>query len=119
MKRSRYGIKQSLMMWYQMFGTYILNFGFARNNVDHCVYTNKEVNCFIYVVLHVNDILLVGNNMEVIKEVKMKLSSKFDLKDLSEAKFIMGMEIKRGWEVRKLWLNQRKYIETILKCFNM
>jgi hypothetical protein len=29
------------------------------------------------------------------------------------------MEIKRDWVVRKLWLNQRKYIEIILKCFNM
>jgi hypothetical protein len=41
------------------------------------------------------------------------------MKDLSVAKFIMGMEIKRDREVKKLWLNQRKYIETLLKCFNM
>ena len=38
--------------------------------------------------------LLVGNNMEVIKEVKMQLSSKFNMKDLSVADFILDMEIK-------------------------
>jgi hypothetical protein len=46
-------------------------------------------------VLYVDDMLLVGNNMDVIKEVKSQLSSKFDMKDLGVAKFIMGMEIKR------------------------
>jgi hypothetical protein len=49
----------------------------------------------------------------------MKLSSKFDMKDLDGANFTLGMEIKRDQVVRKLWLNQRKYIETILKYFNM
>jgi hypothetical protein len=58
--------------------------------------------------------LLVGNNMDVIKEVKSQLSSKFDMKDLGAANFILGMEIKRDRANRKLWLNQRKYVETIL-----
>jgi hypothetical protein len=39
--------------------------------------------------------LLFGNNMGVIKEVKMQLSSKFDMKDLGATDFIMGMEIER------------------------
>jgi hypothetical protein len=63
--------------------------------------------------------LLVGNNMDVIKEVKSQLSSKFDMKDLSAANFILGMEIKRDRASMKLWLNQRKYVETILQRFNI
>ena len=62
---------------------------------------------------------LIGNNMNAIKEVKKKLSSKLDMKDLGATNFILGMEIKRDRATRKLWLNQKKYIETILKCFNM
>jgi hypothetical protein len=49
----------------------------------------------------------------------MKLSSKFDMKDLGEKNFIIGMEIKRYLEVRNIWLNQRKYIEIVLNQFNM
>ena len=41
------------------------------------------------------------------------------MKDLSAASLILGMEIKRNHVDRKLWLNQRKYIETILHRFNM
>jgi hypothetical protein len=119
LKKSLYGLKQSPRMWYQKFDTYILGLGFVRRRVDHCVYSKKVGNHFIYVVLYVDDMLLVGNNMDVIKEVKSQLSSKFDMKDLGAANFIMGMEIKRDHENRKLWLNQRKYVETILQRFNM
>jgi len=35
------------------------------------------------------------------------------------ASYILGMEIKRDWTKRKLWLKQRKYVETILQRFNM
>ena len=70
-------------------------------------------------MLYVDDMLLVGNNMEIIKEVKLQLSSKFDMKDLGVANLILGMEIKRNCADRKLWLNQRKYVEIILHRFNM
>jgi hypothetical protein len=63
--------------------------------------------------------LLVGNNMDAIKEVKMQLSSKFDVKYIGATNFILGMNIKRDQAVRKVLLNQRKYIEIVLKHFNM
>jgi hypothetical protein len=66
-----------------------------------------------------DDILLIGNNKDIIQDVKTQLSSKFDMKDLSASNLILGMEIKRDRKKRKLWLNQRKYVEAILKSFNM
>jgi hypothetical protein len=92
---------------------------FVRSRDDHCVYSKKVGNNFIYVVFYVDDMLLVGNNMDVIKEVKSQLSSKFDMNDLGVANFILGMEIKRDCANNKLWLNQRKYVEMILQRFNM
>ena len=47
------------------------------------------------------------------------MSSKFDMKDLGAANYILGMEIKRDRAKRKLWLNQRKYDETILQRFTI
>jgi hypothetical protein len=72
-----------------------------------------------YLVLYVDDMLLIGNNKEIIQDVKTQLSSKFDMKDLGASNFILGMEIKRDRKRRKLWLNKRKYVETILQRFNM
>lgn len=119
LKKSLYGMKQPPRMWYQKFDTNILELRFVRSMADHCVYSKQVGNYFIYVVLYVDDMLFVGNNMDVIKEVKSQLSSKFDMKDLGAANFILGMEIKRDHANMKLWLNQRKYVETILQRFNM
>jgi hypothetical protein len=91
----------------------------VRSKVDHCIYSKEEGRSFIYVALQVDDMLLIRNNMNAIKEVKQNLSSKFDMKDLSATNFIMGMEIKRDRAVINLLLNQMKYIEIFFKCFNM
>jgi hypothetical protein len=85
--------------------------GFVRNKVDYCVYSKEEDENFIYVTLYVDHMLLIENNMDTIKEVKKHLSSKFDIKDLSAVDFILGMEIKRYWVVRKIWWNQKKYMK--------
>jgi hypothetical protein len=104
-KRSLYGLKKSPRMWYQNFDTCILSLGFVRRKDDYYIYSKEEGVCFIYVALYVDDMLLLGNNMNTIKEVKKQLSSKFDMKDIGATNFILGMEIKRDRVARKLWLN--------------
>eukprot|EP00253_Pinus_taeda_P016938 PITA_16938 len=119
LKKSLYGLKQSPRMWDQKFDTFIQGLGFTRSKADHCVYFKVIGDRVIYLVLYVDDMLLVGNDKEIIQDLKTQLSSKFDMKDLGAANYILGMEIKRDRAKRKLWLNQRKYVETILQRFNM
>jgi hypothetical protein len=92
-------------MWYQKLDTYILRLGISRSKVDHRVYFKLVGNHFIYVVLYVDDMLLIGNKKEMIKDVKSQFSSNFDMKDIGAMNFILGMGIKREWTNRKLWLN--------------
>jgi hypothetical protein len=119
MKNSLYGLKQSPRMWYQKFDTYMLGLGFTRSKEDHCVYFKLFGDHLIYFVLYVDDMLLIGKNKEIIQDVKTQFSYKFDMKDLGASNFILVMEIKRDRKNRKLWLNQRKYVEKILQRFNM
>eukprot|EP00253_Pinus_taeda_P017285 PITA_17285 len=104
---------------FEKFDTFIWGLSFTRSKADHCVYFKLIGDRVIYMVLHVDDMLLVGNDKEIIQDLKTHLSSKFDMKDLGVVNYILGMEIKRDWIKRKLWLNQRKYVETILQRFNM
>ena len=76
-------------MWYQKFDMYIQQLGFLRSWVDHCVYGNKVGGHFIYVVFYVDNMLLVTNNMDLIKEVKLQLSFKINMKDLNAINFIL------------------------------
>ena len=105
-------------MQYLKFDTYILGLGFSSSKVDHYVYSKLVGDHFIYVVLYFDDMLLIGNNMEIIKN-SIQLSSKFDMKYLGDVNFLLGMEIKRDWVRKKLLFNQRKCVKTILHRFNM
>ena len=95
LKKSLYGLKQSPRMWYQKFDTFIQGLGFTRRKADHCVYFKLIGDRVIYLVLYVDDMLLVGNDKEIIQYLKTQLSSKFDMKDLGAENYILGMEIKR------------------------
>eukprot|EP00253_Pinus_taeda_P031197 PITA_31197 len=106
-------------MWYQKFDTFIWGLSFTRSKADHCVYFKVIGDRVIYLVLYVDNMLLVGNDQEIIEDLKTQLSSKFGMKDLGAANYIFGMEIKRDQEKRKLWLKHKKYVETILQIFNM
>ena len=80
-------------MWYQKFDTYIRGLGFTRSKEDHCVYFKLIFDHVIYLVLYVDDMLLIGNEKEIIQDLKTQLFSKFDMKDLGAANYILGMEI--------------------------
>eukprot|EP00253_Pinus_taeda_P024190 PITA_24190 len=91
LKKSLYGLKQSPRMWYQKFDTFIWGLGFTRSKADHCVYFKLIGDCVIYLVLYVDDMLLVGNDKEIIQDLKTQLSSKFDIKELGAANYILDM----------------------------
>ena len=66
LKKSLYGLKQSPRMWYHKFDTYIQGLGFTRSKEDHCMYFRLISDHVIYLVLYVDDMVLVGNDKEII-----------------------------------------------------
>jgi len=85
-------------MWYHKFDTFIWGLGFVRSKVDHCVYFKLIGDCVIYLVLYLDDMLLVGNDKEIIQDLKNQLSSKFDMKNLGAANYFWAWKLK---EIRK------------------
>ena len=68
----------------------------------HCVYFKLIGDCVIYLVLYMDDIFLVGNEKEIIQDLKTQLSSKFEMTDLGAVNYLLVMEIKRDHAKRKL-----------------
>ena len=66
-----------------------------------------------------DDILILVNEISEVNKLKEKLSKEFEMKDLGAAKKIFGIEIQRNRRACKLYLSQSKYIEKVLKCFDM
>ncbi len=72
-----------------------------------------------FLILYVDDILLIGNDIDLLNSVKSYLNSKFSMKDLGEASYILGIKIYRDRSRRLIGLSQSTYLDKILKKFNM
>jgi hypothetical protein len=119
LKKSIYGLKQASRQWYLKFDETIRNFGFKENEEDNCIYAKFRSEKFIFLILYVDDILLVSCDVSLLLETKRFLSSNFDMKDFGEASLILGIEI--HWYRRNgvLGLSQKAYLENVLKKFSM
>ena len=97
----------------------IKSYGFVRNGEEPCIYKWVNGSVVVFLVLYVDDILLIGNNIAALQGIKVWLSSQFSMKDLGEASYILGMKIYRDRSRRLLGLSQSMYIDTVLKRFSM
>jgi hypothetical protein len=70
-------------------------------------------------VLYVNDILLPSSENDLLVETKKFLYSNFDMKNMGEASYVLGIEIHRDRQKRVLGLSHKTYIENILKRYGM
>jgi len=83
---------------------------------DSCVYF-KQNDDPTYLLLYVNDMLIVARNKSHIQKLKAQLKKEFDMKDLGEAKKILGMKITRYRGSSRLWLSQENYVLKVLERF--
>jgi Reverse transcriptase (RNA-dependent DNA polymerase) len=69
--------------------------------------------------LWVDDLIIIGRNLDIINDLKKKLNDNFDMKDLKDLTYFLGLQVIRDRSRRTLHLNQTQYIQKILQRFNM
>ncbi|GJS16917.1 retrotransposon protein, putative, ty1-copia subclass [Tanacetum coccineum] len=119
LKRSIYRLKQASRQWNKRFDDEIKKFGFSQNADEPCVYLKASGSNVTFLILYVDDILIMGNNIPMLQDVKSYLGKCFAMKDLGEAAYILGIKIYRDRSRRLIGLCQSAYIEKILKRFHM
>jgi hypothetical protein len=115
--KSLYRLKQAPKQWHEKFDKVMLLDGYKVNGSDKCVYTKFDDNlCGVIVCLYVDDMLILGTNIDVVNDTKQFLSSKFDMKDLGKADLILGIKLtklKNGFR-----MSQEHFVEKILRKFD-
>ncbi|RVW52633.1 Retrovirus-related Pol polyprotein from transposon TNT 1-94 [Vitis vinifera] len=111
LQRSIYGLKQASRSWNIRFNEAIKSYGFEQNLGEPCVYKQIGGDKVVFLVLYVDDILLIGNDVESLSKVKNWLASQFQMKDLGEASYILGIQMTRDRKNRLLALSQAAYID--------
>ena len=117
LKRSLYGLKQSGRNWNNMLDMHLKDEGFSQSEVDTCVYYKWEGKSKTIVIVWVDDIIIATSSESALKRVKDSLSKMFKMKDLGRLSWFLGIEFK--YQKGVIEMNQTKYLEKILKRFNM
>ena len=82
---------------------------------EACIY-KKVSGCFVaFLILYVDDILLIGNYIEFLDSIKGYLNKNFSMKYLGEAAYILGIKIYRDRSRRLIRLSMSTYLDKILK----
>ena len=113
--KSLYGLKQAPKQWHEKFDSTILSDGFVHNSSDKCMYSKFTKEYGVIVCLYMDDMLIFGTNIKGVCEIKMYLSSMFQMKNLNEVDTILGIKIKRHSE--GFALCQSHYVEKVLQKF--
>ncbi|KAK1603535.1 hypothetical protein QYE76_071902, partial [Lolium multiflorum] len=119
LQRSIYGLKQASRSWNLRFDRVIKDFGFIRTHGEACIYKKVSGSSVAFLILYVDDILLIGNDIELLSSIKGYLNKSFSMKDLGEAAYILGIKIYRDRSRRLIGLSQSTYLDKILKKFRM
>jgi hypothetical protein len=111
--KSLYGLKQAPRVWAKVLREFLVKYGLARLESDHCIYVGKN----LIIAIYVDDILILSKNKRSLRQMKDELKKRFKMTDLGPAKQYLGIEIHRTKE--RISLTQTEYITDMLKRFGM
>ena len=113
LRRSLYGLKQSLRAWFGRFSSVVQEFGMTRSTSNHFVfYHHISSGQCIYLIVYVDEIVITNSDHNDIQKIK-HLFNHFQTKDLGKLKYFLGIEIAQSNS--GVVMSQRKYVLDILK----
>ena len=92
---------------------FLLSVGFQQSQADHTVFYKGH----LYILIYINDILLLSNNKSLIKDFLLKLAIKFKYTNNSPVTHFLGMYIKH--RPNGIHVHQKAYIKECLQYFGL
>ncbi|GKB75210.1 retrotransposon protein, putative, ty1-copia subclass [Tanacetum coccineum] len=93
LQRSINELKQAFRCYNKRSDEVIKKYGFTKNLDEPCVYMRASGSIIVFLILYVDDILLMVNNIPILQDEKSWLGKCFAMKDLGEAAYILGIKI--------------------------
>jgi hypothetical protein len=113
LKKALYGLKQSPRAWFEKFSEAVLKFGLQRCQTNHSAFHLHTSAGYIFLVVYVEDIVIIGDDSGGIARLKQFLQQQFYTKDLGKFRYFLGIEVARSRT--DINLSQRKYALDLLE----
>lgn len=117
LKKALYGLKQAPRAWYGKVAQYLNFCGFKVSDADSSLFIKLESKLHLLVLLYVDDMIITGDNEAEISMLKEDLSVRFEMKNLGEAGYFLGLEVENTDQ--GYFISQRGYAKELLQRFGM
>ena len=114
-----YGTRQAGFEWYKTLPEFFVEIGFMRSAVDHVVFFRHEGEFLSVVSVSTDDMAISGNMIESINWVKGEFKKQFEISDLGEIKWLLGLEVKYNKAARTLSISQSAYVNKLVERFGL
>ncbi len=104
--KSLYELKQSPRAWNQKLDAFLKSMEFVKSDADFSMYIVQVGDVKFFIVVYIDDLILMCNNKDKLLQVKEEFSQKFEMKDLGDLYFFLGMEVERDYAQRLLYWKQ-------------
>ncbi|KAL3361573.1 hypothetical protein AABB24_014440 [Solanum stoloniferum] len=115
LKKSLYGLKHASRQWYDKLAQVLCSRGYSHSESDYSLFYRKIGSSLVFVAVYVDDIVLIGTDVEEITSLKGYLHDKFKIKDLGRLQYFLGLEI--SYKDCGVLISQRKFTLDLLKEF--
>ncbi|WKA13215.1 hypothetical protein VitviT2T_030542 [Vitis vinifera] len=112
LRRALYGLKQAPRAWFAKFSSTIFRLGYTASPYDSTLFLRRTDKGTILLLLYVDDMIITGNDLSGIQELKDFLSQQFEMKDLGHLSYFLGLEITHSTD--GLYITQAKYASDLL-----
>ncbi|KAM1492902.1 hypothetical protein ACFX14_024715 [Malus domestica] len=106
--KSLHGLKQAPRAWNERFTAFLPSIGFKDTYSDSSLFVKTAGSFIVILLLEIYDIIITGSSTEVIQQVIDSFTFEFDLKDLGDLHYFLGIQITKTSQ--GLFLSQTKYI---------
>ena len=113
--KSLYGLKQAPRNWHKLVVDHIKSIGFKQCVLDNCLFVKNVGDELNLISLYVDAILIAGTNLSEVKRIKQQFTDQFEMKDMGELNYYLGMKITRTNDFIKL--DQAGYVREILEKY--
>ena len=120
LQRALYGLRQAPRAWHKKLKSTLLELGFAESESDPGLFSLQLTDNYpTFVLVYVDDMLLVSDEITKVMDVIDKLSKAFALKDMGEAAVFVGLEIDRNPSAGTLKVSQSRMALDIVSRYGM
>ena len=117
LRRSIYGLKQSLRCWNEEFSDYLKGICFVQSEADPFIYIKLEP--FMILAVYVDNLIIMTKSEDQVMTINEDLKRGFKMRDLGELHYFLGISIVKYHRRGSMYLHQKQYIENMLQKFGL